>query len=166
MLHAVQPSSCDGTALPESSCSPAMWVALGMCPLFHSDSHRLRDKIDVVCSWRPRGGLGLRQAGSVHVHHDRKEAVVELLVEVLHLERRVGAEDRRAERKQHLASLLLGLDLYHSALNLAAELSAASQRSTSTALANRSRCAGKRAVLAADVYFGQNCALAGFAPAH
>ena len=109
MLHAVQPSSCDGT--DGRSCSPAMWVALGMCPLFHSDSHRLRDKIDVVCSWRPRGGLGLRQAGSVHVHHDRKEAVVELLVEVLHRERRVGAEGRRAERKQHLVSLPLGLEL-------------------------------------------------------
>ena len=110
MLHAVQPSSCDGTASPEKSCNPSMWVALGMCPLLHSDSRRLRDKIDVVCSGRPRGGLELRQAGSVHVHHDRKEAVVELLVEVLHLECRVGAEDRRAERK-HLVSLPLGLEL-------------------------------------------------------
>ena len=124
MLHAVQPSSCDGTALPESSCSPAMWVALGMCPLFHSDSHRLRGKIDVVCSWRPRGGLGLRQAGSVHVHHDRKEAVVELLVEVLHLERRVGAEDRRAERK-HLVSLPLGLELGGRAIETTKHASAA-----------------------------------------
>ena len=105
MLHAVQPSSCDGTASPEKSCNPSMWVALGMCPLLHSDSRRLRDKIDVVCSWRPRGGLGLRQAGSVHVHHDRKEAVVELLVEVLHRERRVG------QRITHLVSLLLGLEL-------------------------------------------------------
>ena len=112
MLHAVQPSSCDGTASPEKSCNPAMWVALGMCPLFHSDSHRLRDKIDVVCSGRPRGGLELRQAGSVHVHHDRKEAVVELLVEVLHRERRVG------QRITHLVSLLLGLDLYHFGLEL------------------------------------------------
>ena len=120
MLHAVQPSSCDGTASPEKSCNPSMWVALGMCPLFHSDSRRLRDKIDVVCSGRPRGGLELRQAGSVHVHHDRKEAVVELLVEVLHCERRVErrAEDRRAERKQHLLSLLLGLDLLLPGLDL------------------------------------------------
>ena len=102
MLHAVHPKSCEGTTSPERSCSPGMWVALTTCPPCHSDSHRLRDRADipqlVAALW-----LGLRLAGDVHVDDDREEPVVELLVEVLHGDGRVGAEDR-CECKQHLVA--------------------------------------------------------------
>ena len=48
--------------------------------------------------------MDLRLAGNVHVDDDREEPFVELLVEVLHADGRVGAEDRWVERKQHLVA--------------------------------------------------------------
>ena len=60
-------------------------------------------------SWRDRTDRQLAAAwwagfedGNVHVDDNREEPVVELLVEVLHADGRVGTEDRWAEREQHL----------------------------------------------------------------